>query len=157
LCLAKDSAGTGRAAQPWSARPAHGDQSIEEPAELAFVVHVAVGAPDDPEGTIWRQPGPDAAARSPERDEDAGDEAGERDPDDPLAGIALGDQQRVLADVGQADRQVEVLRDLRVAALELDGLVGLRDRLAVGGGPADPVRQRDQDTGAVLGLVEEEL
>jgi hypothetical protein len=57
------------------------------------------------------------------------------DPDDPLAGIALGDEQRVLADVGQADRQVEVLRDLRVAALELDGLVGLRDRLAVGGGP----------------------
>ncbi len=63
------------------------------------------------------QPGPDAPARPVERDRDPGDQQPEGEPDEALARVALGDEQRVLAEVAQADRQVRASsRDPRVAA-----------------------------------------
>ena len=64
----------------------------------------------------------------------------EGDPHDALARVALGDQQRELAEVGEPDRQVQALRHLDVAAVEVDRRVGLDDRLAVRRGPDDLVR-----------------
>ena len=79
-----------------------------------------------PEPAIRREPRPDPAARPVERDGDAGDQRREGDPDEALARVALGDQQRELAEVGEPDRQVQALRDLGVAALEVDRRVQAR-------------------------------
>ena len=70
----------------------------------------------------------------------------EREPDEALARIALGDEQGVLAEVGEADRQVEV-RDTFVSPADSrpwkGGSIGRPRRP-----PDDAVRKRDQDAAA---------
>ena len=76
-----------------SGRLADRDELVEQAPELAFDVDVAVRSPDDAEAPVGGDPRPDASARPVERDGDPGDEQGERDPDEPLARVGLGDQQ----------------------------------------------------------------
>ena len=69
----------------------------------------------DPSGrrgpaAVGPEAGPDPAPRQVEGDREADDEqAGEGAPDDPLARVALGDEERVVAEALEADAEVEGL------------------------------------------------
>ena len=112
-----------------------------------------------PEPPVGRDPGPDPAARPVERDGDPGDEQPEGDPHEALARVALGDEQRELAEVDEADRQVErpatpwCRRRCRSTAS-----IEVLDRLAVRVRPDDPVRAAIRTHALPVGLlVEQEL
>ncbi len=85
-----------------SGRPASGHEVVEQPAELALDVDVAVGAPDDPEPAV-------AASVGSRRGDAAGRSVivmpairlAEGEPDESLARVVFGDQQRVLGDGAQ--------------------------------------------------------
>ena len=87
---------------------------------------------------IGRDARPDAAAWQVERDRDPGDQRRERQPDDALPRVALGDEQGVLAEVGQLERDAELVRDARVATQQGDG----RQVLAPIGSRRAPRRRR---------------
>ena len=104
---------------------------VEQPPELALDIHVAVRSPDDAEAPVGREPGPDASARPVERDGDPGDQQGERDPDEPLARVALAMSS---VNSPKSVRPIDRSRPCDtsdVALVEVDRLVEVLDRQAV--------------------------
>src|SRR6185503_5162526 len=83
------------------------DERVDEAPELAIEVDLPVGPPDDVEPAVRPQPGPDPAPWQVERDRQPEEERCEGQPDDRRAGVALRDEQRVVAEAADLDRQVE--------------------------------------------------
>ena len=77
------------------------DQRIDQAPELAIEVHLAIRAAHEVEPSIRTQPRPDPATRQVERDRQPDQQRREGRPDDDLAGVPLGDQQRVFAEAAQ--------------------------------------------------------
>src|SRR4029079_18414642 len=79
-------------------------------------------------------------------------------PDDPLPRVLLRDQEDVIAEAPDPDREVETGRDLGLARGDRDDApVEVLDlRLAVALEPADPVRHDEDDPEAVGGLLQEQ-
>ena len=100
--------------------------------------------PDDPQLCIGPDPRPDPAAREVERDEQAGDERAEGQPDDVRAGILLGDHDRRPLDPAQRDDQPGVGRRGRVADAEGHRKEVLGDERSVGLLAGHPVRDGDE-------------
>src|SRR5204863_2575370 len=109
-------------ARPPGSRPAPGrDELVDEAPELAIEIDVPIGPADEVEPAVGTEAGPDASTRQVERDRQADDQRGEGGPDDRLARVALGDEEGVVGEATQRDREPESFEVLGFAADERGG------------------------------------
>src|SRR3990172_8799307 len=78
--------------------PRRREEVVDEPAELAVEIDVAVRPPDEGQLAVPAEAGPDPPARQVEGDREADDERPQREPHQPLARVPLGDEEGVLAE-----------------------------------------------------------
>ncbi len=147
--------GRGRAAR-WAGPPRR-HEVVQQATELATGVHVAIGPHHERQAAVAVEAAPDPASRQPERDHDPDDQAEERDPDDPLPRVLLGDQQRVVAEAAELDGEVGAIGRCGLAAGQRHRAEADDVGRAVGVRPDGPEREHEQDPRPVARPLEEQL
>src|SRR5260221_5771722 len=103
---------------PATARPARRrgrscpDELVDEVTELALELDMAIGPADEVDAAIRPEAGPYPPTRQVEGDREPDDQRREGQPDESLPRVALGDEQRVVAERPQRHRQPEALERL---------------------------------------------